>query len=103
MTPEAQDASIGKLVREISECNRTVVALENEIDRAGEALKNTGSLLKQARRDPSEKALYESSIDSEITNLPNQETLRNLLHELREQRKLQNDLRTQASKLHISL
>jgi hypothetical protein len=103
MSPEAQDAFIGKLVRKIGESNRAVAALENELDHAGDSLKNAGSLLKLARRDPTETTLYESTLDSAITNIPSQETLRTLLRDLREQRQLQHDLRMQASKIGISV
>jgi hypothetical protein len=103
MTTEDRATSIGKLVLELGECTKNMTAIELEVDRVGDALKNTGSLLKLARRDPSEKALHEHALDIAIQQLPDHKKIESIVSDLRDVRKQEKELRDQAAKLRINL
>jgi hypothetical protein len=103
MTTNEQDASIGRLVRELGECKKALIAVELEFDRATDSLKACATLLKNAKRDTSEDALAESSLDVAIEQLPTAEQLASLLSDLRETRERYRSLSKQGSKIGISI
>lgn len=103
MTTDQEMAAIGRLVNDLRNSKRRLVALESEFDRAGENLTQLGSSFRLALRSPADDALADPSLDSGIERLASQQTLTDLLADLRAERQKFKDLSKRVAELGISL